>query len=59
MPTLRTMVLVMILLMAMLTKPCRMMRMITTRMMRDRVGIGRRMTNAISMIRMLTTMMMR
>ena len=53
------MVLVMILCMAMLTKPCRMMRMIPTRMMRDRVGIGRRMTNAISMIRKLTTMAMR
>ena len=48
--------LLVILFMEMLKKR---MRMLPTRMMRDRVGIGRRMTNAISMIRMLTTMMMR
>ena len=43
MATLRTMALVMILLMAMLTKACRMMKLVTSTMMRDRLRIGRRM----------------
>ena len=46
----------MILFMEMLKK--KRMRIIPTIMTRDRVGIKRTMTNAMSMIRMLTTMMM-